>query len=144
MSCHIYIYIYIYIYIFIHKFGYIYPTILSCYSSISVPYGDWEGQWFECSVSWLQVCLSVEGAKNVFWIWLSPFRGWSSLIMTFLGKFGYSSLFYLVTAQSQCLMGIGRDRGLSTLCHSCGFSCQQRVLKTFPGPGFLRSEDGIV
>ena len=29
---------------------------------------------------------------------------------------------------------IGRDGALSTLCHSCGFACQQRVLKTFPGP----------
>ena len=26
---------------------------------------------------------------------------------------------------------IGRDGGLSTLCHSCGFAFQQRVLKTF-------------
>ena len=39
---------------------------------------------------------------------------------------------------------IGRDGGLSTLCHSCGFACQQRVLKTFPGPGYLRSEDGVI
>ena len=30
------------------------------------------------------------------------------------------------------------------LCHSCGFACQQRFLKTFPGPGYLRSEDGVV
>ena len=30
------------------------------------------------------------------------------------------------------------------LCHSCGFACQQRVLKTFPGPGYLRSKDGVV
>ena len=28
--------------------------------------------------------------------------------------------------------------------HSVWFACQQRVLKTFPGPGYLRSEDGIV
>ena len=42
------------------------------------------------------------------------------------------------------LVLIGRDGGLSTLCHSCGFACQQRVLKTFPGPGYLRSEDGVV
>ena len=34
---------------------------------------------------------------------------------------------------------IGRDSGLSTLCHGCGFACQQRVLKTFPGLGYLRS-----
>ena len=39
---------------------------------------------------------------------------------------------------------IGRDGGLSTLCHSCGFACQQRVLKTFPVPDYLRSEDGVV
>ena len=39
---------------------------------------------------------------------------------------------------------IGRDGGLSTLCHSCGFACQQRVLKTFPGLGYIRSEDGVV
>ena len=28
--------------------------------------------------------------------------------------------------------------------HSCGFACQQRVLKTFPSPDYLRSEDGVV
>ena len=31
-----------------------------------------------------------------------------------------------------------------TLVHGCGFTCQQRVLKTFPGPGYLHSEDGVV
>ena len=30
------------------------------------------------------------------------------------------------------------------LCHSCGFACQQRVLKLFPSPGYLCSEDGVV
>ena len=39
---------------------------------------------------------------------------------------------------------IRRDGGLSTLCHSCGFTCHQRVLKTFSGPGGLRSKDGVV
>ena len=39
---------------------------------------------------------------------------------------------------------IGRDGGLSTLCLSCGFTCQRRGLKTFSGPGYLRSEDGVV
>ena len=39
---------------------------------------------------------------------------------------------------------IRKDNGLSTLCHSCGFVCQQRVLKTFPCPGYLCSEDGVV
>ena len=39
---------------------------------------------------------------------------------------------------------IGRDGGLSTLCHSSGFACQQRVLNTFPGPRYLHSEDWVV
>ena len=39
---------------------------------------------------------------------------------------------------------IGRDGGLNTLCNSCRFACQQKVLKTFPGPGYLCSEDGVV
>ena len=39
---------------------------------------------------------------------------------------------------------IGRDGGLSTLCHSCGSAYHQRVLKTFPDPRCLRSEDGVV
>ena len=28
--------------------------------------------------------------------------------------------------------------------YSCGFAYQQRVLKAFPDPGYLRSEDGVV
>ena len=38
----------------------------------------------------------------------------------------------------------GRHGGLSTLCYGCRFACQQRVLKTFPGAGYLRSKDGVV
>ena len=56
----------------------------------------------------------------------------------------YSSPFYLATAHSHCLIIIRRDGGLSTLCHSCGFSCQQRVLKTFLDPDYLLSEEGVV
>ena len=36
------------------------------------------------------------------------------------------------------------DGDLSTLCHSCGFDYQQRVLKTFPGPGYLLFEEQVV
>ena len=36
------------------------------------------------------------------------------------------------------------DGGLSTLCHSCRFPCQQSVLKTFLGTGYLHFEDGVV
>ena len=75
-------------------------------------------------------------AKNFSWPLLSPLRGWGSLTMAFLD--------YLATLQSQYLMEIGRDDSLSTLCHSCRFACQQRVLKTFPGPCYLCPEDGVV
>ena len=35
-------------------------------------------------MSWLRVCLSAEGAKNVSWPWLSSLRGWSSLTVAFI------------------------------------------------------------
>ena len=47
-------------------------------------------------------------------------------------------------AQSQSLMVIGRDGGLSIMCHSCGFACHQRVLKTFTHIAYLCCKDGIV
>ena len=56
----------------------------------------------------------------------------------------HSSLFSFTTAQSQYFMAMERDVGLSILCHSCGFTCHQRVLKTFPVPDYLSSEDGVV
>ena len=34
--------------------------------------------------------------------------------------------------------------GLSTLCYNIGFDCQYRVLRKFPGPSYLCSEDGVV
>ena len=37
-----------------------------------------------------------------------------------------------------------RDGGLKALCHSFRFAYQQKVLKTFPAPGYLCSENGIV
>ena len=47
--------------------------------------------------------------------------------------------------QNKLTLGlIGWDGGLSTLCHICGFVCQERMLKTFPDPGFLCSKDGVV
>ena len=54
------------------------------------PFGlsaDEEGWWFDPSVSYLQVCLSAEGAKNVSWPRLCPIRGWDSLTMAFTSKF---------------------------------------------------------
>ena len=130
--------------VFLSKFGYAYIWLktLSCYSSIPVSCGDWEGWQFEHSLSQLRVCLSGEGAKNVSWPWLSPLCGWGSLTLAFLRKFAYIWLKILscygsITVPQQ----IGRDDSLNTLCFSCSFAYQQMVLKTFPGPGYLRSKD---
>ena len=30
------------------------------------------------------------------------------------------------------------------LCEICVFPCQEKVLKTFPGPGYIRSEEGVI
>ena len=52
--------------------------------------------------------------------------------------------FILLRLNPLALGLIVSDGGLSTLCHSCGFACQQTVLKTFLGCGYLHSEDGVV
>ena len=65
--------------------------------------------------------------------------------VTILGFLGFhGSPFYLAKAKSQCLMTIGRYSSLSTLCHSCGFARQLRLLKAFHGLEYHRSEDGVV
>ena len=76
-------------------------------------------------------CLHSE--DGVVWLWHSLVNLYIWLTISFC----YDSI-------PLTLGLIERDDGLSTLCHSCGFAFQQRVLKTFPGPGCLRSEDGLV
>ena len=54
------------------------------------------------------------------------------------GKFVYiGHHFILLRLNPFDLSVMVTDGGLSTLCHSCGFACQQKLLKTFPGPGYL-------
>ena len=60
-------------------------TIFSCYGSIPLALRvDREGWWFEHPMSFLMICLSTKGAKNISWSWLSPLRGWGSLIVHFI------------------------------------------------------------
>ena len=69
---------------------YIWLTISSCYNSIPLALGLLgRDSILSTLVSKLRVCLSTEGAKNISWLWLSPLRGWSSLIMALTGKFVY-------------------------------------------------------
>ena len=69
-------------------------------------------------------------------------QGWGSLTMSLTGRFVYMDHHFILLRLNPfdfSLRLIGRDGGLSTLCHSSGFACQERVLKTFPGPGYLQS-----
>ena len=108
----------------------------------------------------MRVCLPAEGATNVSWPRPCPLRGWvvwlwhllTNLYVWFTMSSCYGSVnLYVYLTMSSCydlitlaLGLIRRDGGLRTPCHSCGFACQQRVLKTFPDPGYLRSEDGVL
>ena len=65
---------------------------------------------------------------------------WYSMVntyrwLTILSSYGSISL---------ALGLIGRYGSLSTLYYGCGFTCQQGVQKTFHGPGYLHSKDGVV
>ena len=94
---------------------------------------------------YIYICLPAEGAKNISWPWLYS----SEIGVVWLWHLLVKLHIWLTT--SSCygstpltLELIERDGGLSTLCHSCGFACQQRVLKTFLAPGYLHSENGVV
>ena len=53
-------------------------------------------------------------------------------------------IFYcIIILKAICLL-LKKIEKLEYLCHSCGFPCQQRVLKAFSNPGYLRSDDGVV
>ena len=69
-------------------------------------------------------------------------------IMTFNGKLVNLYIWFTISScYSSIPLTLGlirRNCVLSNLCQVCRFACQQRVLKPFPGPNYLRSEDGVV
>ena len=95
-------------------------------------------------MSQLQVCLSAEGVKNVSWPWLSPFRVWDSLTIAFTGKCVYMADHFILLRLNHFGLRVDREgwwfeHSTSQLpvCLSAG------VLKTFPDPGYFRSEHGV-
>ena len=70
-----------------------------------------------------------------------------SLTMSLTGKFAYMAHHFVLLQLNPLDLSlglIGRDGGLSHPRHSCRFACQQRVLKTFPGPWLsLLSENAV-
>ena len=123
---------------------YIWLAILSCYGPITLALGLivsddglntlCQSCGFPCQQRVLKIFSglgSLEADHGVVWLWLPLVNLYIWLTI--------SSCHDSITL---ALGLIGKDVALSTLCDSCGFACQQKVLKTFPGPGYLDSEDG--
>ena len=112
------------------------------------PFGlsvDSEKWWFEHSMSYLRVCLSAEGAKNVFWPWLSSYRGWGSLTMTCTGKFVDMAHHLILLRNNPFGLRVDSEGWWFEHCMS-----ELRVCLSAEGaenvswPWLLNSEDGVV
>ena len=68
-----------------------------------------EEWWFYHSMSWLQVCLLAEGAKDLCWHWLSPLRGWGSLTVTLTGKFVYMAQHFILLRLNPLDLSVDRE-----------------------------------
>ena len=125
---------------------YIWLTISSCYGSIPLALGliGRDGGFRSLCYGW-----RFGSQQRVQKLFPGPGYLWSEVWEVWLW---YPLVnFYIWYSISSChssiplVLGLrGRDGGLSTLCHSWGFACHQRVLKTFSGPGYLFSEEGVV
>ena len=124
---------------------YIWLTISSCYGSVSLAIvliwrdGGLSTLCHSCRSAWLQRVLKAFAGlaylcsqEGLVWLWhlLINLYIWLTISCC------YGSIPLAIGM-------IGRDGGLSNLCHSCGFACQERVLETFPGPDDIHSEDWV-
>ena len=125
---------------------YIYLTISFCYGSIPLAFGlivkdgCLSTLCHSCGLACKQRVLETipgrgyfQSESGVVWLWHPQVK----LCVWLTISFCYSSI-------SLALGLIGRDGALSSLCHSCVLSSEQRVLKTFPASGYLHSEDGVI
>ena len=125
---------------------YLWLTISSCYGSIPlalglrVSYGGLSTLYHSCGLAYQQKVLETfpssgyrHSDDGVAWLWhpLVNLYVWLTISCC------YGSI-------PLALGSIVRDGGFTTLCQSCGFPCQQRVLKTFPCFGYLHSDYGVV
>ena len=81
---------------FIGKFVYMaYHFILYRFNLIDLRFNR-EGWCFDYAMSQLRVCLSVEGAENVSWLWISLLGRWGSPTVAFTGKFVYMAHYFVL------------------------------------------------
>ena len=125
---------------------YIWLTISSCYGSI-----PWVFGLIVRDGGLITLCHSGEFARQQRVLKIIPVPGYLHSEDWIVCLWHPLVTLYVWLTISSCYgsisLGLGlivRDGGLSTLCDSCGFPCQQRVLKTFRGPGYFHTEDGVV
>ena len=127
---------------------YIWLTVLSCYWSITLTLGlIWRDGGcstldHSCGFACQQRILKrfpdaayLCSKDGLAWLWhdLLSLYIWITILLC------YSSIVLALRLRER-----ERDKGLITLCHSCRFTCQQRLLKNFAGPSSLLSKDGVV
>ena len=117
-------------------------TILFLHDSISVSHGDginsilstfYHSYRFACQQSVLETFPGSEylRSKNgVVWLWH---------LLVSLHIYIYMAHYFALLRLNLCALWQLRESGLSSLCHSCEFACQQRILKTFLDLRHLRS-----
>ena len=88
--------------------------------------------------------LVTKGCYKRFLILAIPLLGWGSLWHPLANLYVWLTISSCYDWIALALRLPVMDGSLSTLCHSCGLACQQKVLKTFPGSGYLHSDDGVV
>ena len=122
---------------------YMWFTISSCYGSIPLTLG-----LIERIGGLSTLCHSCRFAcqHRVTKTFPGPsyLQGWGSLWHLLVNLYIYLTISFCYGSIPLTLGLIRRDGGLRTLCQSCGFACQQGVLKTFPGTTSLCSEDVVV
>ena len=96
---------------------YIWLTISSYYGSIPLTLELIGRDGGLSTVSQLQVSLSAEGAKNIFWPWLALLQGQSSLNMAFAGKFVYMAHPFILLWLNPFDLRVDRERWWFE--HSC-------------------------
>ena len=82
------------------------------------------------------ISVALENALRILYIYIYIYIYIYNFLVNLYIRLTISSCYGLIPLS---LGLIGGDDGLNTLCHSCGFACQQGVLKMFLGLGYLRS-----
>ena len=125
---------------------YIWVTISSCDGSISLGLG-----LILRDGGLITLCDSSRSARHQWELRIFPGPGYLHSKYAVIWLWHAMVNLYIWLTISSCygsiILSFGlivRDSRLTILCWTCGFACQQSLLKTFPGPGYLHTDDRVV